>query len=523
MENRTAAIWARVSSPGQRDLSLDSQIAEVKPWLESQGYIVPDNRIIRAVWTSLDVLSCPDAQVLLDWIRKGEIAALGIYHGDRLSGKPSHKALLLEQCHKYGVTVLSKNSPLVEGREGELVDYVITWGKETSVLRSQLGAKHGLRDRALLKHLPPTMKEPYGYSWKDATKPKLIPDEDYDSANLILRLLLQGRSLKAVGRELRQRGIPSPRGKLTWSPSSIRAVAINPTYAGWVAALKYERVEPRERRKKGSGKTSHRTKPQDEWHWLEGFVESPIITWDEHVAIVERLKLNKLYAGRNAKRNYLLRGLIECQLCHRHYYGVQGTRQRPAYVCSASWAQTYGKRCQAKPLGCSDIEPEVKEKIRSFLESPDVYLAEADQRAELTQHTVGNIEQSIRDLERQYQQTIEAERKALKSLTDEAFSQEQALIKARRTWLRDEIERQKAKLAQLHQGAINRETVEAMRRRLHTNLDQASDEDWRRILEALGTRILAFGDGAWDIEINIPTADANCLQNSLVYLSLATS
>ena len=43
---KIAAIWARVSSRGQTELSLDSQIERCKAKLESLGYTVPPELII---------------------------------------------------------------------------------------------------------------------------------------------------------------------------------------------------------------------------------------------------------------------------------------------------------------------------------------------------------------------------------------------------------------------------------------------------------------------------------------------
>jgi hypothetical protein len=48
---------------------------------------------------------------------------------------------------------------------------------------------------------------------------------------------------------------------------------------------------------------------------------------------------------------------------------------------------------------------------------------------------------------------------------------------------------------------------------LQANLDQASNEGWRFILECLGTKIMAFGDGTWDIEINIPITQTDEMPN----------
>ena len=51
MVEKIAAIWARVSDPHQT--SLPDQVNRAKTELESRGYIVPDDRILAASWTSI--------------------------------------------------------------------------------------------------------------------------------------------------------------------------------------------------------------------------------------------------------------------------------------------------------------------------------------------------------------------------------------------------------------------------------------------------------------------------------------
>ena len=188
----------------------------------------------------------------------------------------------------------------------------------------------------------------------------------------------------------------------------------------------------------------------------------------------------------------------------RHYYGIQRPKRPPMYVCPVSRWHNYGKECFSKPLPCTEVEADVKETIRSFLETPDVYLTEAKERMGIAERTIEGLEQNIRDLEKDYRKTIEDERRALSLLSDEAFPQEQALLKTKRKWIEEEIQRLKEKVETTQRFAVDRETIETMRNRLGRNLDRATDEDWRVILEALDTKVLAFGDGTWDIEINIP-------------------
>ena len=66
---KVAAIWARVSTQDQRELSLDGQVERVKAKLEEQGYIVPPERILAVDWTSMNLYACPQESL---WLRLGQ-------------------------------------------------------------------------------------------------------------------------------------------------------------------------------------------------------------------------------------------------------------------------------------------------------------------------------------------------------------------------------------------------------------------------------------------------------------------
>ncbi len=458
--------------------------------------------IFKVGWSSLELEPCPEFQELRRLIRGKKIKAVGFLDRDRIEAIGLHRLLFLSECKDNGVEpIVCQGPPFMSEPEGQLVELALAIGKERSVKRAQTGAKDGLADRARIKGLPPTKTQVYGMEWQNG---KYVPDENYNNACLIFDLWFQQCNLDYIGKELLVRGILTPRGRIVWQSSSITTILKNPIYAGRVATLKYEKVEPKKRRKEGSGKTSSRLMPEYNWHYLEGLVEKPIITWDQHLAIKERLALNKLYASRNAKHHYLLRGLIECQLCNRHYFGVQPTSGKAKYYCNKHWAISYGEKCPAKSLDKEEIESTVKDKIRDFLTNPEMSLKEIRNRLALQENTQDDIEQIVRKFEKQYRDTIEDERTMARKLSEEAFKQEKKLILARRDWLNEEIDRQRARLETLEKFRLNQTMVEHMRERLEHNLERATDEDWRFVLEALGTKILAFGDGNWDIEISIP-------------------
>ncbi len=503
--NKVAAIWARVSSPGQSDLSPDGQAERVKSKLESLGYEI--RYTIKAIWTSTDLKPCPQFQQLRTLIRKKEIQAVGMLDRDRIEANGLQRLNFIADCKENGVEIIVyQGVPLVEGGEGQLVELALALAKEKQVERAQSGAKQGLADRAKIKHLPPTVSRVYGMQWDNK---QYVPDENYPNAELIFQLWFEKCNIDYIGKELLRRSIYTSRGRQYWYSSSITAILKNPIYAGRVGTLKYERVTPAKRRKDTFGKSSARVKPESEWYYLENLVQKPIINWNEHLSIVERLKLNFQYASRNSKHPYLLRGLIECQLCGRHYMGVKPSSGKEKYVCNKHWAVSYGERCTSKIMDKQEVENGVKAKVKAFLEQPNLFSNDKIQA-----QSVEDIEKRIRDLKKQRQNTLDDERIAMRKLSTEAFEVEQKQLKARRIWITEEIDRETTKIDVLTKQSLNKQVIQSISERLKGKLESATEIDWRFIFECLGVKVLAFGDGTWDVEVSVPTKSDLLMNNT---------
>ncbi len=119
--------------------------------------------------------------------------------------------------------------PGLEGGTGQLIKLAPELGKERAVLRAQQGARDGLRARALLKRLPPSMHRPYGMRWEHT---RLVPDGRFPVTREIWRMALAGWTLWAIARELTSRGVSTPKGKAIWRSSSIGQMLRNRAYAG---------------------------------------------------------------------------------------------------------------------------------------------------------------------------------------------------------------------------------------------------------------------------------------------------
>ncbi|GAJ00131.1 unnamed protein product, partial [marine sediment metagenome] len=173
--------------------------------------------------------------------------------------------------------------------------------------------------------LPVTYRRLYGYDW-DKPNNRLIPNADYPNLKLIFSLVLDGMGYTSVLQELKRRGILSPGGMPEWSKETISGILHNPIYAGRFYALKVQSCEPTQRPKKSKrvNSSQKRLKLEDA-HYMPGIeIVNPPIRWSDREKIFAQLADHQKLAQRNAKNDYLLRGVI---ICGTHY-GKQGEPRR---------------------------------------------------------------------------------------------------------------------------------------------------------------------------------------------------
>ncbi|MDP2949096.1 MAG: recombinase family protein [Chloroflexota bacterium] len=502
-----AALWLRVSGHSQEEQSPDSQLSELKSWVEALGYVVTPNRILRVVWGSQELLDCPETSELLAWAKNGEIHAWFATNEDRMAGNPPDVWVIYGECQRHGVHFDYKQTPRQEGIAGDVLSTLNAAMKRWQVYRARQGAHDGLRDRARLRGLPPTMGKPFGMRWEDA---RLVPDEQYSVASDIWKMALEGWKLRTIAKELTRRGIPTPREKRVWTASTVRCILANRSYAGVIEALKAEAVEPARRLKRTYGKSSTRQRPASERVRLPGLVTHAIVTEDEFEWVQRRLRDNQRLAPKNTKlREYLLKGLIRCSICGRLYIGV--TRKNWSYYyCRGRWGMPWGaERCLAEKFRAAAIEQAVWGMVVDFLRGPEGFLAEMQHRQTIKGQSLESIRRELVNLDRQDQGEQEAEARAFRYLTrrkvsEDVYEREVGLIRTRRRWITEQRERLEGQLADLERYSLNVETIEALRQRVESRLTGATQQDRRFVLEAVSAKVIAHGDGMWELELEVP-------------------
>ena len=155
-----------------------------------------------------------------------------------------------------------------------------------------------------------------------------------------------GRQIKRGKRKVNTAGI--------WRPARIRNMIVNTTYKGihyyGKRTEKKRELIPRE---------------------VPAIVSKEI--WEKAQQV---LRENQLEAIRNAKREYLLRGLIKCGVCGLTYHGTAfpGPERKPKayYVCGGktSYRGPLQGKCTSKNIPAEWIENLVWQECVNFIENP---------------------------------------------------------------------------------------------------------------------------------------------------------
>ncbi len=90
------------------------------------------------------------------------------------------------------------------------------------------------------------------------------------------------------------------------------------------------------------------------------------------------------------------------------------------------------------------------------------------------------------------------------TVEEQVFQQEVGLIKARRRWLEEERNRLQTQLNDIERLSFSPEAIESLRQRFEERLTRATPEDQRFVLESLGAKVVAYPNGTWDMEIELP-------------------
>lgn len=183
---------------------------------------------------------------LLGDIKADKLDILWVWELSRAARRLTVLAQLIEDCQEHGVLLAIKDDVHDLSRSSSAL--VLSILGAISQLESDQISERSQRGLASIAAAGrPHAFPPYGYRrvYDEVTRQLLRQEPDIldgdgrlleDSPAYVVReiyaRIAAGDSLRAISRDLLARGIPAPKGGERWRHSTLRRIALNPTYAG---------------------------------------------------------------------------------------------------------------------------------------------------------------------------------------------------------------------------------------------------------------------------------------------------
>lgn len=510
-----AGLYARVSTDRQAErYGIPSQVEALKQRCRERGWeIVPDGdreAFIDDGYTGSE-LNRPALGRLREAARKGLADVVLAYDPDRLSRRLSHQMLLADEFEREGVKLEFITQEVGDTPEHRMFFHMRGVFAEYEREKIKERTARGRREKARQGKIVNPRAVPLGYRY-DRERQTFV--EDPEKAP-VLRLIFytfaqENLSLQALADRLNRLQVPTPGGASRWRASTLGEILRNEAYIGRLHQFRRKRVEPKRRKRPGTGKgkaTSDVLRPRAEW--ITATI--PALMPPELFETAQRkLERNAHFASRNTRRQYLLAGLVRCGLCGGGL-GGHTIRGQAYYRCYRTRPANAPLGPDGRPRVCScpevkaeAIEPVVWETVSGLLQDPDFLISELRRRREDSSETKQVLERELELCEerlqgfpREEKMLVEGYRKGL--YPDFLMREEMTRIQQERA----DIEKRKAELERrlslLCLDATQEELVRALADRIGANLHSLDFSQKQQVLRLLVERVCHRGS---EVEIS---------------------
>ena len=403
--NKNAVIYARYSSQGQNEQSIEGQVRICTAYAESKGFTVVKTYMDKARTGTND--NRPDFQKMISDADKGAFQHIIVYKFDRFARNRIDSIMYKAQLKKqYGIRVVSATEPVSDDEGGEIYEMFLEWNDEKYSERLSKRVRDGL-DTSVKNGTYCGGYLIYGYKLIDTDKKGnkgtihkvAIDEEQAEIVRFIFTEYANGTDKKEIADELNKRHILY-KGK----PFTFR------TFENWLSNAKY------------TGEFMHGQR-------LCANTYPAIIDKATFAKVQKRLQQNKILAGANsAIEPYLLTGKAFCGHCGTAMIASGGT--------SRLGKKHYYYVCKQKNKALCDKKREDKDKLELYVtQVVHEFLSDRKNVEKAAQDTINYYEQRTGD---NGMRSIEAQ---IRHAQDEAEQLTNAFILARNDLLRANIER----------------------------------------------------------------------------------
>ena len=235
MSDRIGALYIRVSTDDQAELSPDAQKRLLLDYAKKNGIIISNDFIFSESVSGRHVQKRPEFQRMIGIAKQPShpIDVILVWKYSRFARNQEESIVYKSMLKKDHVEVISVSEPLVDGPFGTLIERIIEWMDEYYSIRLSGEVLRGMKEKALRNgyQASPCL----GYEAVGHGKPYQINEAEYAMVSYIMDLYdNQNMDETAIARKCNDLGYKTKRGN-PFERRTIDRILQNPFYCGIVS------------------------------------------------------------------------------------------------------------------------------------------------------------------------------------------------------------------------------------------------------------------------------------------------
>lgn len=491
-------IYARVSTEEQAKsgFSLKDQIRECQKKAGTDQY---KQYIDEGI--SGEFLDRPALSRLRQDVRDGLITKVVCLDPDRLSRKLMHQLLITEEFDRKGIQLVFVNGEYARTPEGQLFysmrGAIAEFEKAKINERMSRGRREKARQGRVLRDF-----QVYGYNYDKETEQMIINEEEAAVVRLIFDLFTKPgtvQGMNGIAHYLTKEGIPTKRGKGVWHRQVVRQILMNQAYIGEFYQNRWNTEGMLgNKHKSKEERVPMKERPREEWILIPC---PPIIEREQFEYAQKLLQDSRRRWAKKSRHEYLLSGLLRCAHCGNTMTGRRAknwNKYEFEYTDRKNTAGAQNPGC-GRRVKTADLDSEVWETIRSWLENPDEVAAAAE--AENEREEVPFEQMEIARLEKEIEKA-KAGRKRILSLFaagmdigEEEVRETMRTLKEKEETATKQLEELKARIREIKEEKFNQNLLsEAAEYYLSKSQEELAFDDKQQIIRQLVREIIVYED-----------------------------
>lgn len=225
---RTAVAYARYSSAGQRDVSIEQQLADIRAFAKREGFTLVHEYADHARSGFKNSSARASFQTMLKAAESGSFDTIIAWKVDRFGRNREDSAIYKGKLRRFGVKVVYAMEPIPEGSAGVLLEGMLEATAEWYSRQLSENVTRGMTDNANRCLYNGTRI--LGYHRGADGRYALDPDEAGVVRN-IFDLYASGYSVARICRIMNDQGVTTSRGK-RFQPEGMMRILTNERYTG---------------------------------------------------------------------------------------------------------------------------------------------------------------------------------------------------------------------------------------------------------------------------------------------------